>query len=517
MSRQRDSSSSSSSDRSPVDRSSTGRCSSGSGSNSRRKPNSPGYDWAIPLLAVAALWALAIQVALAGLPFASDSLVALEKVRGFQSPLDSFRMAPIYRPIEILWFALIDWAGLDQPWMARLLGLAKHLACGALVFVLARRLGALRLGAALATLLFALAPTTINLGWVMAHSTPGRALWVLAGFLAFLSFERHGKSRAAVGAVLFFALALLNHPGAIQLPAMCLAWVFFLSEGSRGASMLSTLRRIGTPALGGLVLLGALFTFFTLFVLPDRYHGLQSLAGLPANVVRATTVALPGPLRSLAVEGLRGNLGAPGWIGGGALVASVLLLGAWLLVKADRITKFLVVAIAIDLAIPLLTTGYAQRHGYLTFALLAVGVAHWVTAKGRVAIVCGALLGAFWAVDSVRTVGYQRQAGRIIKNTVEACRAAREVFGLDARIFVVDLPSGFGPEEDIPLFNWGFPQALSRAGIPGTFVAYRTTPSNSSTDQILLDAPGIEAMAAEADALLMWFNPATDTVELRRR
>lgn len=479
----------------------------------RRQPevrSSSGGRGAAALVVLALAWIAFAFAAVAHLPIASDSLLALERVAAMDGPGELFDLRPIYRPLEVSWFFVLDRTGSDQPWVARTLPLLKHLAACIAVHALARELGASRTAAAAGALLFAVAPTTKLLGWVMAHSTQGRTLWVLVGLVAFLRIERGPRAGRPWGRLAALAtamvLGLLQHPSTIELPLICLAWIVLSSK--EGA--LAGLRRSASHGpLLVLCALGAAYVAFTLFVLPERYHVLRSVDALPANVAKGLTCVLPEPLRIAMLDGLRGSDGPVALAVSG--LAGLGLLGA--LAAAFRRggpgIRLVIVAVGIDLAIPVLTTGVVQRHAYFPFAFVSIGGALALTARPRVAAPVAALVGALWLADSWTDLREQREAGEIVERVVAQCGETRDEVGARRTVVVLELPCGWGREQDVPVFNWGFAEALRRAGVEGRFVPWRTESAGTSTSQKLVEAATLDARLEKMNAVALRFDPET--------
>ena len=176
--------------------------------------------------------------------------------------------------------------------------------------------------------------------------------------------------------------------------------------------------------------------------------------------------------------------------------------------RSSGAARSLVLALAVDLAPYVLLVGYANRYGYLAFGLFALGRALGFERRTRWALTLVPVLGLAWALDTVRDVVTQRDAGRIVENVIEASGDARQLDGPTCWIALVDLPEVGGREEDITLMNWGTREALVRAGIGGPFALLRTTPARSSTKVEYLEPAALERFVAEKDVYVLRFEPS---------
>ncbi|MFO1012068.1 MAG: hypothetical protein U1F29_18565, partial [Planctomycetota bacterium] len=351
-------------------------------------------------------------------PFLSEDWTHLAEARGDAGWWSAFDLArePL-RPLQHLVFHVLASSGAPDPVSARALSFAMHVAACALVFFLALELlrgvakdDAERTRAASgAALLFALAPNVKGLAWTAAISTPARAVFLLAALLAFARALRTGSRGARAAFVACFLLALLAHESAIVLPALCVAWAVCApspsstpstpSTGSTRAAKRSTpparaadelapaaglraafdraVAALKRPELALVVLAALLYVVYSAFLRPERHHGLKSLDSLPANVVKASLALVPELVRANVVEFLRAHPGAGGLAGAGLLFAVLGALAAWILVRGNALARFALVAVALDLVLPVLSTGFTQRYAYFGSACAALALGAW--------------------------------------------------------------------------------------------------------------------------------------------
>ena len=401
------------------------------------------------------------------------------------------------RPFQHLYFFLVAHTE-AQPWAARLPAFALHWGSCALVMVLVRQLGGTTAGAAIAGALFVLAPNVKSLAWVAAISAPGRVFLVLAGLA---SFVRAWSSRSTAFAALAsacFALALCFHQSAVVFPGLAALAVLFLLPAREGSAV-----RVRGLLDARIVLPTALAAVYLvlLYLRPQRYNRITGLDFLPASGVKGVLALVPEGLRHPAIEGLRGAFGLPGQLCGAAAVGLVAVAAIGMLARGGSVGRFTVLAIGLDSVLPILA-GYHQRYAYLASAFVAIGVglglARAQTARLRSVVVFTAtLLGLLWGADLVRDTLEVRRAGAVVRRLISQATAERAQVGPEAPIAIVDLPDMAGRELDIPVFNWGFRQALLASGVGGPWVLLRTQPFRTTTDSRLVDQAELDRIAGE--------------------
>jgi len=467
-------------------------------------------------------WTILLFLAFLPVPFLSDSWIHLERAGGFPGAGSAFDLhQAIYRPFEILWYYVLHVAGWESAVIGRIPGFLEHAAVIFLVYGISRRMGMGTGAAAIAALLFALAPNTKSIGSVTVQNTPARGMFVLAGLSLFAMRKRH-PVLGTVGPALCLVQGLLFHPSSLELVPLCAVWILLIEGPDEpGWDVRKRLRAcrsdLLSPALLGLVALGVGYCLFVILMLPNRVEGANGLNALPSNLVRSTTFWLPEDLRWCAVEGLRGQLGVAAGLGGGLFVVLLWCTAGWFLLRGSARVKFLLVAIVLDLAPPVIATGFSMRYGYLTYGWIAMGLALWLSTGRRLAIVAVILMGLSWSFDTVGDVLEQREAGRIVDNILADCRKARRDVGRGHTIAIVDTPALWGREKDITVLNLGLLIALDRSGVEGPFVAWRTKRARTSSDQELVDSEFIEESLQRRSVHIYRFDPRTLHLEPARR
>lgn len=481
-------------------------------------------------------------------PFLSEDWTHLAEARGDAGWWSAFDLArePL-RPLQHLVFHVLAGTASPDPTLARAASFALHVAACALVFFLALELlrgvakdDAERTRAASgAALLFALAPNVKGLAWTAAISTPARAVFLLAALLAFARALRTGSRGARAAFVACFGLALLAHESAIVLPALCVAWAVCApspsstpstpstpSTGSTRAAKRSTpparaadelapaaglraafdraVAALKRPELALVVLAALVYVVYSAFLRPERHHGLKSLDSLPANVVKASLALVPELVRANVVEFLRAHPGAGGLAGAGLLFAVLGALAAWILVRGNALARFALVAVALDLVLPVLSTGFTQRYAYFGSACAALALGAWA-ARTWMPWTFGVVLalGTAWGADQLRDVEEYAEAGRVATRVLESAAALRRGAPEGVPVAVVDAPDVWGAEADIPLFNWGLLEALERGGAGRGFVAWRTRAYHTGTDVELVTLERARAAEARGEAVLL--------------
>jgi len=457
------------------------------------------------------LHVLHVAGGLARLPFLSEDWNHLEVAASERSVADALDPArePL-RPLQHLFFHTLARSVAPDPGRARIPALLLFLGSCALVFALARGLGAPRRGAFAAAALFALFPCVEAYAWVAAISGPLRVFFLLAALTAFVSRER--RPTRAKGATLVAATigALLAHESAVLLPLLCLSWVVAGAEGLRDARarVAALIRDPWFAASAALALIWAAYVALR----PERHHALRGLEGLPANVVKAAFALFPEIVRVVAVAGFRGSGGTPGFVCAGILFLGVAALVVLLLVRGSRSTRFVVLAVLADAALPVLSTGYVQRYALLSGALAACAIG---TAFGRRPTHLGfaaiVLLALAWSTDARGDLEDHVRAAGAQSIVLESARSARDA-APGRPIALVDLPDLVGTERELPLFNWGLRQWFAHERLEGPWLFWRTRAYRTSTDVELVDRARIEAAAGEGVVVLV-FEPSPGNSE----
>ncbi len=469
------------------------------------------------LVALAFLWIAGVWFALRPVPFLSEDYthlsVASAQTSLFQA-LDPAR-EPL-RPLQHLFFFVVSRSAGAEADVARLVSFALHALACALVFLIARRLGLSPRTAGAAALLFALFPNVKGLAWSAAISTPGRAAFALLAWWCWLRARESGSLAARALSIVAFVVALLFHESAVVVPALIVLWCAFEPASGLAQRARAVGARLREPHVLLIAVSALAYVLYMTFLREQRHHGLKSFDSLPANVVKAALALVPQDLRVLAVEGLRGKLGA----GGHAAAASILaLVGALVLVvvrRGSRLARFALCVVAIDLALPVLTTGFVQRYAYLSSALVALALAEWaLESRGAWRASILALAGFAWLGDSVRDLRAERAAGSIATAALDTACAARAREGPARAIAIVDLPDVWGREDDIPLFNWGLPQALERRGCPGAWQLWRRRDFHTGTDVERIDERTYQAALGGSALVLVAQPPTMELVETR--
>jgi len=444
----------------------------------------------LPLTVIGMLLALAVLFAsLAGLPFFSETYNHSAFARAADSWGAAFDPARVpLRPLQHIYFhVLTRWQDPD-PGLARLPGLLLHFGSALLVICLARQWGARIGGACLAGWLFLVAPNVKNLVWVAAINAPGRVFCLLALLVLFRHHEVTRSRLAALGAILAFALALGFHQAAIVAPAVLMAGIYGRAEGSPGARVRACVRGLRGPLLASLTAVSAGYVFYISFLRDVRHHGPRPLDSLPANAVKGSLALVPEELRVLAVEALRGNAGSAGYLLGGSIVLGVVAFGIVCILRGRPASRFAALAIALDIGLHAATSGFDQRYAYFSSALLAVALGLAFCGGTRLARMLCFLVLPWWLVDQVHDVREYRAGGTTIEQVLETAGAERARLGPEAVITMVDLPEIWGRESDMPLLDWGFPQAMeARGGGRWVLLRTRTFYKNTSAKLVTLD------------------------------
>lgn len=452
-------------------------------------------------LALVVLVCAAIYAAIAGLPFFSEDYTQLlEKSRlpNLWAAID-LSLDPL-RPFQHLSYYLLGRCAEPDPCWLRALAVLLHGGSVLLVARLARALGAAERESYAAAVLFLVFPCVKVLVWGAAISNPLRVFFVLGALVAFAE-----RRRAALAVC--FTLALLSYECAIVLPVLFALLAFARGERERFAEKGFWGYAIAT--LGYIVYVCAR---------PQRHDTLKPLDSIPANLVKAALGVAPEPLREACIEAFRGHGGALLVVLGCALFLAWIGLFAIALWRGGPALRFVVLAIAADLVLPVIGAGFTQRYAYLPGAFAAIGLVlasrSWKP-RVRQAVLAAAFLA--WSYDTLRDVLDYHAAARLQQRIFAELAEERAAVGPEQPVAVLELPDMAGKEHDLPLFNWGAEEAVRRAAIPGPWVFWRTRRYATGSDIPELPAGHLATLKANRVPVL-WFHPADADAEkpLRR-
>jgi protein O-mannosyl-transferase len=169
----------------------------------------------------------------------------------FVAPVFPQAPANYYRPLLLIWMLLNRqvWGTSAAGW--HLAAIALHLVVTAGVYLVAQRIRPGR-DAAIAASIFALHPVHVEcVAWVMGMTESFGATFLLASFLCYLrARDEIRRSRWwYYGSVAFFVCAVLAKENMIVLPALLLAWEWFLGSEAANSSGARTWIRRGWRSL----------------------------------------------------------------------------------------------------------------------------------------------------------------------------------------------------------------------------------------------------------------------------
>lgn len=459
------------------------------------------------LAVVAATWA-----AVAGLPLLSESYTQLALVDRFAGPLAAFDPTLVpFRPLQHLAFWVFEHAAGGDPAVGRAVTFGLHALSALLVFAITRRLGAPARGAWVAMLLFLAFPTAKGLTWVAAISGPARTCCLLWIVWATIVWSQRPSRTLGAGLCVVFALALGFHQSSIVAPAIFFLGLVALTPGTARERARAAFAAVRHPAIGLLVLGGVGYFVYVGALQQRSYHGIVQKGAIAANVAKATLSLAPEWLRLPALEGLRDAEDRAGFVGGALAVACLLATWACGLVRGTGAVRWLLVLVPLDLALPVLTTGFVGRYAHFAAAMVAIvlGV-RFVRAgpafPGRLQRLAIAGLGMAWAVDHVVDVRELREAGAVAGRLLADAAAAREAAPPGGTIVLVDAPDHMGSEDDIPVFNWGLEVALSRRGVPGPWRLLRVDPCWTTSDHTALGEEELARAVADPDLRVLRYD-----------
>ena len=397
--------------------------------------------------------------------------------------LDAFDLAlePL-RPLQHLLFQVLALWDDPVPGAARLVSVLFHAGAVALVYALARELALPRADAGGAALLFALFPNVKGIAWSASISTPGRAVFVLAGFLCFLRALRTDAPRDRMLFALAFVLALAFHESAIVLPAVCVAWVALRPGAGAPSRLRAAVQALRDPALLSVTVATVLYVLYVAFLREERHHGLKSLASLPPNVVKASLVLLPELPRtassSSCVRG-RAQSGSSREPAGSSCSRSRRLRSC----AAERTSR----ASRSPRSRSTCSCRPSARASTSATATSRRPGPRSASRRGGRSADDGGVRGSCsrsargGEVDTVRRPRRVRRGRPRADAILDAACAARAQ-DPTRTIVLLDADDTAGAEHDIPLFNWGLPEALEHRGCAGPWLFWRTREYRTGTD-----------------------------------
>lgn len=455
----------------------------------------------------AALW-----LAARDLPFFSDDWQHLAKTARFPGWWTAFDPAlEPFRPLQHLYFFALNALGVESPAAARAPLYALHALAAILLYRVSLGCGATPRIAFMAVGLFLLLPSAKVLSWPAAIGWPAHLCCVLLAILAVQRQLRQGGRITAPVTTACTVLAIGFHQSGILLP-LVLALLLVSARGAPGL-----LQAVRAPWLLGPLAVAIAVVLLLLFGRDQPPPSAQGQA-IAANAVKATLVFAPQALRLPLLDDLRaGGATAVPWLAGAGLAAAA---GVWLWLAAAHGARcrWLCVAIAAELALPVATTGFVPRYGYVAAAFLALLLAAALTAAGqrrRLGAIAMALLAVAWGHDHVQDLRRLHATARTCDALLQQIERAVADLPPDRTLTVVDTLYVDGPEQDLLAFNYGLTEALRRRGAADRVACYRRQHGWFSSDLPMLDDAAFTALLQSAAPLLV-YSPDARSYEPRR-
>src|SRR5581483_2519320 len=165
-----------------------------------------------------------------------------------------------WRPLFLLWLLLNRSLFGLAPWGWHLAAIVLHCTAAVLAYFLARRLLKDGFLAAVAALLFALWPSTVETAaWVSGATDSLLAVLLLAALLAFLRAQQRRSRTWLVFSLGLYSLALLSKETAVVLPALIAAYAWLCDPQAEGNGCRGRLRRLAAVLAPFLVLTAIYF------------------------------------------------------------------------------------------------------------------------------------------------------------------------------------------------------------------------------------------------------------------
>jgi hypothetical protein len=187
-----------------------------------------------------------------------------------------------------------------------------------------------------------------------------------------------------------------------------------------------------------------------------------------------------------------------------AVLLAVAAAAAAVLLRGSGVARFALVAIALDLLLPVSVAGFSQRYAYFAYALVAIALADAVAASpARWPRAAAAAAVAAFAADGVLATREFRAAGLGAERLLAEVAAARAATPAAVSVVVLDPPGEHGPERDVRVWNWGLILALRHRGVEGPIRCVRTVDHVTSSDVERIDAAAAERLRADPEVAVV--------------
>lgn len=384
--------------------------------NPEGTPERPHRFLALPAMVAALAFAVYVPTLSAGWTSTDDTELIVEDApfltsegavrRAFERPFfPQANRRSYYRPLVTASFAMdASRAATQSPAPYHLTNVLIHVATSVLVFLFARALGVLSLGATGAALLFAVHPVTPQaVAWIPGRCDGLLAIFSLGALLAWVRFDSAGSRRALGLHHALLVAALFSKEAAVAIPVLALSYTALVTRASA---------RVRDP----LVWIGWLAATLVWFFARKHAIGATDLVTMARTFVRNAPALVVGfgkllvPVELDVLATLRDSSLVPGVVAVGLLIAGAVIIEAkerrrylWavfvfptaVLVPALGVSDFLILdnrlylplaGVAVGL-LPLLE-GSLERRGFARagramFAVASVGVATWTIERER--------------------------------------------------------------------------------------------------------------------------------------
>ena len=199
----------------------------------------------------------------------------------FIAPVFPNAPANYYRPLLLIWMLLNRqvWGVSAAGWHA--CAIALHLAVTAEMFFIARRVFRGRFAAGVAAAIFGLHPVHVeSVAWVMGMTESFSAVFFLGSLLCYMRALGEARRGWYLASIALFAGAVLAKENAIVLPALVVAWEFFLGPPSGASATARALLQRGLESLRPAIphgIVAALYLGLRIVVLGALSHAAVAL------------------------------------------------------------------------------------------------------------------------------------------------------------------------------------------------------------------------------------------------
>lgn len=289
-----------------------------------------------------------------------------------------------WRPLASITHFIDFHAWPDHVWLMHLHSVFWYAGCVFVVALVFRRLMGATVAAGLAALLFAVEENHgIPVGWLANRSIVLACFFGLGALLLHHAWRKEGSRAKGVAAVGVFAAALLSAEAGIAAMAYITAYALALDRGPWRGRLLSLLPYIVTIVAWRVIWISLGYGVFRMALYTDPlgepWEFIRGLFVRGPQIITAQLAAPPAEIQAIAARRYPWT-----WLFS-AIVAAVIAVLAWPMVKTDRVARFFALG-TVFAVVPACTTIPQSR----CLAFVEVGafglLALWLISKPQSAV-----------------------------------------------------------------------------------------------------------------------------------